>query len=112
MVIKYGGIEYEVEYLPTVIGDDGEEKLGGINPAKLKMAISLEQSRDSVQITTIHELIHIMAAHAGQEFTEGQIDSLSYAFFQLNRENPDFWGNMNTNGQTTSDKPKSRRIHS
>ena len=60
-------------------------------------------------ITLLHELVHMVAIHAGQDFTEGQIDAVSYGLYQLQLENPELWGKMKD--ETNPNKPKPRRLY-
>ena len=92
MTIKYGGAEYELNFVDEIRDNKGDEKLGFFEPAKGRITISKNQNKYSSDQTIWHELVHMVCMHAGLELKENQIEAIAFGVTEIQRLNPDLWG--------------------
>lgn len=90
MVIRIGGIDYEVEEVPNLCTEDGTKRLNGhILYDSCRIRIDENLSQQTKSLVMWHEILHGILTHAGvQEQSEAQIEALSYGIVQVLRDNP------------------------
>jgi hypothetical protein len=85
--LKIGPFTFGVEYgKPT--DTEGNEVDGKLWHSKSRIVIDKELEAQPKKQTLLHEIIHEIAIQAGQEMTEGQVDSIAFGVYQVIRDNP------------------------
>lgn len=90
MVIRIGGIDYEVEEVPNLCTEDGAKRLNGdIFHDRCQIRVDQNLSPQIKSVTVWHEIIHGILTQAGaRKQDETQIEALAYGIVQVLRDNP------------------------
>ena len=91
MVVKIGGIDYEVIEEHNLFAYDGTTRLNGhIVYDKCQIRIDDTLDPQAKNQTMWHEILHGILTHAGiDEQSETHIDIIAYGIIQVLRDNPD-----------------------
>ena len=91
MKIKIGGKKFKVKFIKGLVSDDSGIKLNGyINYQKSTIDIEKNLDKQAQEIVILHEIIHGVLDHAGQEHDEVCVDIISRGIYQVLRDNYNF----------------------
>lgn len=91
MIIKIGGLDYELIEEYNLCAEDGTKRLNGhIIYDKCQIKVDQNLNQQVKAVTVWHEVLHGILTQAGvEEHDEKLIEILSYGIVQVLRDNPE-----------------------
>jgi hypothetical protein len=86
--LKIGAFTFAVVF-PQVVTKDGESMDGHLWHSQTTIEIDNNLAAQPKVQTLLHEIIHEIGIQAGQEMTEGMVDSIAFGIYQVMRDNPE-----------------------
>lgn len=89
--VKIGCKDYEVEILDKLLYLEGKTVYGTINTNSSKIEISTagEVSKDSINLTFFHEVLHGLEDFLDIDLTEEHIEKFAKGLYLFVKENPE-----------------------
>ena len=84
--LRIGPFRYPVAYVPR---DDIADNDGRLHHGESRILIADDMDAQASLHTLLHEVVHEIAIQAGQNVTEGLVDTIAYGWIQVVRDNPE-----------------------
>ncbi|MFA5423126.1 MAG: hypothetical protein WC374_04650 [Phycisphaerae bacterium] len=87
--VKIGGITYDVQTVEQI--SSAPERVGERNTAFTRIQLRASQSKQSKEVTFLHEVIHGMGDVLGKDLDEELTEGLAQMLYQVIGDNPEMF---------------------
>lgn len=89
--VRIGPIEYDIDYVRDLTGDNGNELVGRAVYHKAQILIDMDQDDNVMPVTMLHEILHAILFQIGSKHCgdEKLMEGLSTGLLALLKDNPE-----------------------